>query len=368
MRKIRYAVLGLGDIAQEAILPAFAHAKSSELVALLSSDPEKLEALSRTYKVARTYPYEKLEDCLLQGDIDAVYIATPNHTHREFTQRVARKGVHVLCEKPMAASEEDCRVMIASCRDSNVRLMIAYRLHFDESTLEAIEIARSGKIGQLRIFSSVFSQQVAPGNIRVAVPGEQGGGSVWDMGVYCINAARYLFRDEPYEVTAFSANADPQRFPQVDEMTTAILRFPGERLATFTSSFGAAQTSSLTLVGTTGRLEIEPAYDFTVALEHRLTIDGKTTAKEYSLSGQFAAEIDYFSECLIDGVEPETSGEEGLADVRIITAIYRSATSGRPAGIEYVPRHHRPSLDQEIHRRPSGKVEPVHAAAPTLET
>ena len=133
------------------------------------------------------------------------------------------------------------------------------------------------------------------------------------MGVYCINAARYMFGDEPLEVTAFSANGDHQRFHEVDEMTSAILRFPGDRLATFTCSFGASSASAQMVVGTEGRLEIEPAYDYTKELKHRLTVGEKTTEKSYAVSGQFAAEIDYFSECLIDGVEPEPSGEEGLA-------------------------------------------------------
>ena len=368
-RKIRYAVVGLGDLAQEAILPEFEHAKSSELVALVSGDPVKLEALSKKYKVARTYSYEGLEDCLMTGDIDAVYVVTPNHLHREFTVRAAKKGMHVLCEKPMAANEADCRAMINAAREHNVKLMIAYRLHFEPGTLDGIDIASSGKLGDLRIFSSVFAQQIRPGNIRVAVPESLGGGTVWDMGVYCINAARYLFRDEPFEVIAFSANGDHSRFEGVDEMTSAILRFPQERLAMFTSSFGASSTSAMMLVGTEGRLEMEPAFDYSQDLEQRVTIKGDTSKKTFSRVGQFAAEMDYFSECILNGTDPEPSGEEGLADVRIVDAIYRSALTRVPVGIEPVKRVHRPSKDQEIKRKPGPEdVKTVHAASPSLKS
>ncbi len=366
-RKIRYAVVGLGDLAQEAILPEFEHAKSSELVALVSGDPEKLEQLSKKYKVARTYSYDRLEDCLMTGDIDAVYIVTPNHLHREFSVRAAKKGIHVLCEKPMAPNEEDCRAMIDTARDHNVKLMIAYRLHFEPATLNAIDIATSGKLGDLRIFSSVFSQQIRPGNIRVAVPESLGGGTVWDMGVYCINAARYLFQDEPFEVTAFSANSDHEKFDGVDEMTSAILRFPNERLAMFTSSFGASSTSAMMLVGTEGRLEMEPAFDYSKDLEQRITIKGDTSKKTFSRVGQFAAEMDYFSECILNGTDPEPSGEEGLADVRIVDAIYRSAMTGQPVRFEPIRQKQRPSKDQEIKRKPGPEsVKTVHAASPSL--
>lgn len=365
MRKIHYAVVGLGDIAQEAVLPAFSETRSSELTALVSGDLTKREELSKKYKLSRTYSYAQLEECLNSGEVDAVYVATPNHLHREYVERAARKGIHVLCEKPMAPTRTDCEAMIQAAREHSVKLMIAYRLHFERATLEAIEIAQK-KLGDLRIFSSVFSQQVKPGNIRVTVPEQLGGGSVWDMGVYCINAARYFFQAEPYEVAAFSSNSDSKRFGSVDEMTTAMLRFPGDRLAVFASSFGAASTDSIILVGSDGRLEIEPAFGYTDSMVHRLTVDGKTSEKKYPQTQHFAAEIDYFSQCILEGTEPEPSGEEGLADVRIIEAIYRSATNGRPETLEPFSRDQRPAPDQRIDRKPKYEENTVHASSPGI--
>jgi len=165
-RKIKYAVVGLGYISQVAILPAFAHDQgTSELAALVSGDPAKLRALARKYKVPKTYSYERYADCLKDG-IDAVYIALPNAMHRAYAEGAARAGVHVLCEKPMAATEQECEAMIEAAGRTNVKLMIAYRLHFERGNLSVIESIREGKIGDPRIFDSVFSQQVTPGNTR----------------------------------------------------------------------------------------------------------------------------------------------------------------------------------------------------------
>jgi predicted dehydrogenase len=138
-RKVRYAVVGLGYISQIAVLPAFAHAReNSELVALVSDDKTKLKKLARKYKVADAYTYETYADCLESKIVDAVYIALPNHMHRAYTEAAARVGVHVLCEKPMAPTEQDCEAMIAAADRGKVKLMIAYRLHFEEGNLTAI--------------------------------------------------------------------------------------------------------------------------------------------------------------------------------------------------------------------------------------
>ncbi|HYC78163.1 MAG TPA: Gfo/Idh/MocA family oxidoreductase, partial [Planctomycetota bacterium] len=234
--KVRYAVVGQGYIAQAAILPAFKHAKNSELAALVSDDPVKLRELGRKYDVAGLYDYRQYDQLLWSEEIDAVFIALPNDMHRDFSVRAAEAGVHVLCEKPMALSEEDCEAMIAAAEDHDVRLMIGYRLHFEEANLRAIEIVQNGEIGEPRYFSSCFSMQVEAGNIRVTAA--RGGGPLWDIGVYCINAARYLFRDEPIEVQAFAENNGEARFAETPEAVAATLRFPGARLASFVCSFG----------------------------------------------------------------------------------------------------------------------------------
>jgi predicted dehydrogenase len=363
--KIRYAVVGLGYIAQVAVLPTFAKAKNSKLVALVSGDPTKLKKLSKKYEVPLTYSYDEYDDCLKSGEVDAVYIALPNSMHRDYTVAACRAGIHVLCEKPMAVTESECEDMIRAASENDVKLMIAYRLHFEEANLKAVELAQSGKLGDLRVFNSVFTMQVKKGDIRLKK--DLGGGTLYDIGIYCINAARYIFQAEPLEVTAFSANNGEERFEEVDEMTSAILRFPDERLAAFTSSFGAADISAYQVVGTEGHLRVDPAYEFAEALKHHLTIKGKTRERTFPKRDQFAPELLYFSDCILTGKTPEPSGKEGLADVRIIRALYQSASTGEPIKLAPFERKTRPTIEQEIHEPPVKKPELVRAASPTRE-
>jgi predicted dehydrogenase len=363
-RKIRYAVVGLGYISQIAVLPAFAHAdKNSELTALVSDDAEKLKKLGRKYRIDLLHHYDEYDDLLASGEVDAVYIGLPNHLHHEYTLRAARAGIHVLCEKPMAVTVEECEDMIRACQASDVKLMIAYRLHFEEANLKAIEIVNSGQIGEPRIFDSVFTNQVKEGNIRLRR--ETGGGTLYDIGIYCINAARYLFRSEPLEVFAKSANNGEERFNEIEEMTSAIMHFPGERLANFTCSFGAADVSAYQVVGTKGALRVDPAYEFSVGLKHTLTIDGKTRERAFPRRDQFGPELLYFSDCILNNKEPEPSGQEGMNDVRIIRALYRSVETGQSIRIGKLEKDERPHLGQEMKRPAVREPGLVRAAAPS---
>ncbi|HEX7667660.1 MAG TPA: Gfo/Idh/MocA family oxidoreductase [Polyangiaceae bacterium] len=362
--KIRYVVVGLGNIAQVAVLPAFAHAKeNSELVGLVSSDPEKLAELSKKYGVEAVGPYEDFENVVRRSQANAVYVALPNAMHRTMTERAAALGLHVLCEKPMAVTVEDCEAMIAATRAANVKLMIAYRLHFEAANLSAIDRIRKGEIGEPRIFSSVFSQQVREGDIRTR--GEMGGGAIYDMGIYCINAARYLFRDEPLEILATQVRDHDTRFQGVDESTTAILVFAGGRTAQLTASQGAADVSEYRVVGTKGDIRLDPAFGYATGLDEFLTIDGKTKKEGFSKRDQFAPELVYFSDCILGNTQPEPSGEEGLCDVRILRAIEASAKSGQKVRLAPFHREERPNLRLEMKKPAVSKVEPVNAPSPS---
>lgn len=355
-RKIGYAVVGLGHIAQTAVLPAFQHATAnSRLAALVSGDARKRAELSARHGVP-AFRYEDLDDVLAREDVDAVYVALPNTMHRECAVRAARAGVHVLTEKPMATSEEDCREMIEAAEESDVKLMVAYRLHFDRANVEAAELVRTGRIGEARFLTSTFSYQVKPGNIRTAA--QTGGGALWDLGPYCVNAARYLFRAEPSEVFSMQADARDPRFRGVPEAWSVLLRFPQERLATFTCSFGAAPTDACRVVGSKGELRLEPAFEYVGSLVRHLTVGGKTTVRRYPPSDQFAPELVEFSRCVLEDDDPEPDGWEGLADVRIIEAALRSARERAPVRVAAVRRRRRP-IAAQIQRRP-----PVRAPAP----
>ncbi|MEI9938762.1 MAG: Gfo/Idh/MocA family oxidoreductase [Pseudomonadota bacterium] len=363
-RKVRYAVMGLGNIAQVAVLPAFAHARAnSELVALISSDEQKLKALAERYDVNITGSYDDLDRILAGGAIDALYVATPNTEHRRALERAARAGVHVLCEKPLAATAADCRSMLRTASAAKIKLMTAYRLHFEQANLRAVERLRRGEIGEPRIFSSVFSHQVRAGDIRTRA--DLGGGALFDMGIYCVNAARYLFQDEPIEATAVRIQGTDPRFAHTDEMTSVILSFPGDRIAQFTVSQGAAAVSEFRVLGTLGDLELDAAYGYHEKSEELLTIDGKTKATTTPQHDQFAPELLHFSNCIIEDLEPEPSGEEGLADVQILESIVQAAALRRKVTLTPTRRDQRPSAQLEMRKPAIPEVSPVNVPSPS---
>jgi predicted dehydrogenase len=366
-RRIKYAVLGQGYISQIAVLPAFAHAREScELVALVSDDPEKAAKLAHQYEVPRVYGYEDFDECLASG-IDAVFIALPNTMHAVYAIRAAQAGVHVLCEKPMATTSHACLAMIAAAEEHHVRLMIAYRLHFEEGTLRALQIARSGRLGDLRLFSSAFSTPVTDvTNIRLRR--EVGGGTLYDIGIYCINAARAVFGAEPIDVFAMEATGPEPRFAEVGMSTTATLRFPGDRLATFACSFDGCDHSSYEIVGNKGSLRVSPAFDFAGPICHQLSLRGRTRTTRFTARDQFAPELLYFARCILEEREPEPSGREGLADIRVIEALEESLQMERPIRLPPYERDQRPQLSQELHAPAVHPPRLFHALTPRGQT
>jgi len=364
-RQVGYAVIGLGHIAQAAVLPAFENAQHSRLVALVSSDPEKREKLARKYR-CDAYDVRDLDDVLARPDLDAAYIAEPNDKHAEFALRCAKAGVHVLCEKPLATSEEECRRMIDACKEAGVKLMTAYRLHFEESNLAAVKLIEQGRIGDLRFFSSLFAYQVRPGNIRTS--SERGGGAIWDLGVYCINAARYLFRTDPIEVFAMRMDRrEDERFKDVHEGMSVLLKFPGERTAQFTVSFGSYEQDESRMVGTKGHIHLKDGYEYSGPRELRVSISGKERVRKFKPADQFAPELIAFSRAILEDADVEPDGEEGLRDVRVIVAALRSARENRALTLSWPPRHRRPEPSDRIYRPPVKEPRLVAVEAPTQE-
>lgn len=362
--KVRFAVVGLGNIAQVAVLPAFQHAKTHcELVALISSDEKKKTLLAERYGVSNVGSYDEMEDVFDKAGVDAAYIALPNAQHRPFAERCARARVHVLCEKPMALTVRDAEAIIHACGANGVKLMVAYRLHFHPSHLRAIELAHSGELGSVKMFSSNFSHLVRAGDIRTQE--ELGGGALLDMGIYCINASRYLFRDEPHEVFAMQEIGHSSRAHGVDAWTTGLLRFSENRIAQFTSSQVTMDVDHFDLVGTKGHLHVQPAYTYYDEIEHTITIDGKTKKTSFPKSDQFAPELVHFAKCITQDKTPEPSGEEGLADIRIIEALTESARTNRPVPLVPFKRSQRPDGSLEATAPPVRRPKLVNAPPPS---
>jgi len=367
---VRFAVVGLGHFAQSAILPAFEKVMQAELVALISGTPKKLEVLREQYGVEHVSGYPGFETTLRNAHCDAVYVAAPNAEHAELVLRAAKAGVHVLCEKPLAPSVKECEQMIAACRRSRVKLMTAYRLHYERTTLKAIAAARRQKIGAPKLFSSTFTQMVPKSNTRY-LSAEEGGGPLYDVGIYCLNAARTLFGSEPYEVSALVTPGDGHsrarrgRHPRVEEQAAVTLRFDGDRLATFAVSFVAFHDSRFELIGDKGLLLQSPAYQLTEPLEQELVVGERHQKQALPPRDQVAGELEEFCRCVLQGRQPEASGEEGLRDVRVIEAIHQSARTGRVVRLPKLPaRRYQPTLRQEKHHRPHGKAKMVDVAPP----
>jgi glucose-fructose oxidoreductase len=333
--KVRYALIGLGYITQIAMLPAFkAAARNSTIAALISGDRKKLEKLGRDYGVQHLVHYDQFDELMASGEVDALYIGLPNTLHCEYAVRAARHGVHVLCDKPMAMTVADCQTMIAACERHKAKLMIAYRLHFEPATLAAVKLLRQGAIGTLRYFTSEFSQQVKPGNIRTQA--ELGGGPLYDMGIYCVNAARHVYDAEPGEIVAMSAGCGSKRFQDVPEMVEATLRFPDDALASFTCSFGASDASSFHVWGTKGSLRLDQAYELKgeKILHVMRAGQDKPTTRVFKPTNQFAPLLLHLSDCILRNRKLLPSGEEGLADIRVMEAILTAAGNGRAVHLD----------------------------------
>jgi glucose-fructose oxidoreductase len=362
--RLRIAVVGLGHFAQQYILPAIARLDGFELAGILSGSADKLRVLGDRYRVAERGSYDDLERVLGEGAIDIAYVAVPNDMHAEMTMRAARAGVHVLCEKPMAPTEEECVAMLRACRDAGVFLMIGYRLHFEAANLTAIDLVQRGEIGDPRVFSSTFAFQVREGNTRVQ--DRPGAGPLYDIGIYCINAARNLFRLEPYEVVAMPlAHRSDDRFAASDEAIAAVMRFPEDRVGSFVASYGAADTARFEVIGSEGSIALDNAYELADTMTLTVTRGGSTRTRTFRRRDQVAAEVEYFARCIHDGREPEPGAIEGLADVRVILAIEEAAHTRRAVGVDRVDKRDRPSPDQELRFPMHGKPRLVGVEPPT---
>jgi predicted dehydrogenase len=333
-QKIRYAVLGLGHLSQTAVLPAFEHTDNSELCALVSRDEAKRNRLAKRYGVEVTGGNDDLERVLHDSHADAVYITTPTATHRSQTERAARARAHVLCEKPMAPAVQDCLAMIGACESAGVKLMMAYPLHFDEANLDAITIARGGQLGVPRLFMSLFTAPVQDSDSDTQR--QFGGGAAHDLGIDPINAARHLFGAEPIGVFSTSARGQ-QGLHDVDTTTSATLIFEDDRMAQFCVSLAASSVSSYRLVGDKGDLRVEPAFAHDVPLRQVLTIGHNSVERRFVQRNQFAATLRAFSLAILEGGDVAPTGEEGLADVRVIEALHESHHTGRLVRLPHWP-------------------------------
>jgi predicted dehydrogenase len=353
-KKVRYAIVGVGDIAQEDMMPGVEHTGNSQITALVTSDPKKAQELGDKYDVAATFTYEQFDQALQSGTFDAIYLATPNWRHAEFIVPALAAGIHVLTEKPMEVSTEKCQEILAGEKTSSAKLMVAYRLHFEPATLDTIDKVRSGDLGDVHLFASSFAQPVDPANHR-AHSGKLAG-PILDMGPYPVNAARYIFGDEPTEVVSATGTKHPASgFNQDFADTVAVtLRFPGERLAQFNLSYFGNPTNSFIAIGEKGSVMLDPAYMFGKSLEQTVSIGEKKSKDSFKNTDHFGGEMKYFSDCILNDLKPEPDGEEGFADVRVLEAIIEALKTGQSVKLEPFTRSRR--IDTTVQKMTLGAV------------
>ncbi|RPF72157.1 Gfo/Idh/MocA family protein [Aurantiacibacter spongiae] len=337
-RKLGYAVVGLGYYATQQIMPQFRNCEFAKLTALVSGTPEKLARYGAEYDIPRThrYDYQSYDRMSANPDIDIVYVVLPNAMHAEYTVRAAQAGKHVLCEKPMATSSAECRMMIAACREAGKKLMIGYRSRFEPYNRLAIDLARSGHVGPSRVITAQHGFPISPDQWRLDRD-MAGGGSLMDIGIYSLNAARYLTGEEPTYISAVESTdrSDP-RFREVEDRIDWEMLFPSGVLASCVSSYSSPH-NAYRVTGTQGWIDLEPATQYSgqaMRVSKGGTIEPRSPVEPGK--NQFVGQLDHLAECVVTEREPIVPGEEGLRDLVAIEAIYRSAREGRRVAVAAV--------------------------------
>jgi predicted dehydrogenase len=336
--RVGFAIVGLGRLSLNQILPAFGSSKYCKPVALVSGDRGKALKVGAQYGISQSNitDYANYERLLRMPEVEVIYIVLPNSMHKEFVVRGAKISKNILCEKPMATNATDCQAMIAACRQADVKLMIAYRQQYEPMNRKIEKMVREGKIGKLNSIITTNSQNSGEPSQWRLKRNLSGGGCLPDVGIYCLNAARFLSGEEPIAVQATinQSKGDP-RFTEVESHCSFILHFRSGLVATCVSAYDVHRSAVLRLEGSQAWVEMSPAYGYHGSRLKYSMLTGESDDKadttfELTIpeTDQFALEMDHFAVCVRNNTAPHTGGEEGLQDQLIIDAIYKSAASG----------------------------------------
>ena len=337
-KRVGYAVVGLGGISEVAVLPAFAHSKKAKLVTVVSGNKDKARKFARQFKATDAFTYEELDQALSNKAIEAVYIATPPREHEKYTISAARAGKHVLCEKPLAATTQQARNMVDTCRSCNVKLMTAYRKYFEPGSVTLKKMIAEGELGRIDIIHTLFAELHRYGDNSVSWIFSRdlcGGGPLMDIGVYCVNTCRWLVDEDPISANSTCWARDPRRYNEVEEGVSFRLGFPSGMVLQGTAAYSAAFSSFVHVHGEKGWAALSPAFAYEE--ERRLSgkIAGRWFAKTFRPIDEFVLELDYFADCIRKDQEPEPNGVQGYRDILIIDAIYQAAKQDTSVKIEY---------------------------------
>lgn len=338
-KRVGYAVVGLGHLSLEEIIPALNMCKKSRLVALVSGSPEKMKKVASQYAIQAEscYSYETFDQIKNNKEVEVIYIVLPNGMHKEFTVRGARAGKHILCEKPMANTQEECREMIDACNNAKVKLMVAYRIQYQPHNRKLRELVQSKEFGNVKFLEASNCQSSANPDHWRHKKKLAGGGALPDIGLYCLNTTRFVLGEEPTEVFAYqySTPGNPL-FTEVEEMVSWQMKFPSGVVASCSTHYNVHESRHYRVLCEKGWLNIDKAYAYKGQSLSRAKADGKLELHEnigIAEVNQFMTEMDHFSDCIIQNKRPYTPGEEGLQDQILMEAIYQSAREGKPVKI-----------------------------------
>ena len=325
--KLGFAIAGLGGLSTHQIAPALQSTKFCKLTGIITGHPVKAERWKTQYNIPdkNIYNYDNMEKMADNPDIDVVYVVTPNGLHAEHTIKAAKAGKHVLCEKPMEVSVERSQQMIDACKKAGKQLAIGYRLHFDPPNLECVRLAREKTFGAVRLIEGGYGFSMGDPTQWRLNKELAGGGPLMDVGIYALQASRYLSGEEPVEVSAITTVTDPVKFKEVEESIVWQAKFPSGVLAQCSATYKVSGTNFFRVHADRGWFELNPAYSYNGI--HGRRSDGQTI--QFPDIDQFAAEMDDFAQCILENRPTKVSGEEGLRDVKIMMAIYKAARSGK---------------------------------------
>lgn len=340
--RVGYAIVGLGHLTLNQILPAFGSCKKSKVVALVSGSSEKMQKVAEQYGVKKescySYAdYNKLKD---NKDVQAIYIVLPNGMHAEYTIRGAQAGKHILCEKPMANTVAECEAMIDACKKADRKLMIAYRIQYEPHHRIVRDMVQKKEFGQVKsIIANNGQNSDNPDHWRFKKD-LAGGGSLPDVGLYCLNTIRFVLAEEPTEVVGYvHSTPDDPRFKEVEEQVNWLMKFPSGVQASCATSYGHHDDKSYRVLADTGWIKMDPAFPYKgLKLETSQAQGKENQIIQHNIGDKdhFATEMDHFSECILENKVPFTPGEEGLQDQNIMEAIYQSAREGKPVKLTSV--------------------------------
>jgi predicted dehydrogenase len=326
-RKIGFALAGLGSLSTYQIAPALQTTKYCRLTGIITGHPAKAETWKAKYNIPdkNIYNYDNMGEMANNPDIDVVYVVTPNALHAEHTIKAAKAGKHVLSEKPMEVSVEKCQQMIDAVKQAGRQLAIGYRLHFEPNHLECVRLAREKVFGNLKMIEAEFGFNMGDPNQWRLNRALAGGGPLMDVGIYALQATRYLSGEEPISVSAVTSTTDPVKFKEVEESITWQMKFPSGTLAHCASTYNFNGLNRCIAFGDKGVFALEPAYNYSGIRAWR----SDNVPITFPIIDQFAAEMDDFAQCILNNKLTRVPGEEGLRDVKILMAIYEAARTGQ---------------------------------------